>query len=314
MAIEFRELSLGPLRGFTAAAPDGVAIGVVGASGNGQKELLQAAGGVARPESGEITAGARRRYLAPLDALELSPADVIAVDHTFAFQDGLSRAQARLELDRLRADGATVLVASHEADVIRRVCDEVWWLENGTLLRRGDPNETWTAYMERVAEQFRAWGSRQSNPMSPGFRHGDGRAEVLSLETLGEDGQPAMVWRSGESVTVRATICYRQAVQDPVVGMMIRTRVGSEVYGTNTELEQIEVGPCGAGETVRLDFSFRCDLCNNEYTLTIASHDRDGTAHDWVDDAIAFAVADSRYTAGVANLRARVRVYRQEPC
>jgi lipopolysaccharide transport system ATP-binding protein len=33
--------------------------------------------------------------------------------------------------------------------------------------------------------------------------------------------------------------------------------------------------------------------------------------HDWLDDAIAFAVADSRYTAGVANLRATVRIDRQ---
>ena len=28
--------------------------------------------------------------------------------------------------------------------------------------------------------------------------------------------------------------------------------------------------------------------------------------HDWLEDAVAFAVTDSRYTAGVANLRAQV--------
>jgi hypothetical protein len=43
-----------------------------------------------------------------------------------------------------------------------------------------------------------------------------------------------------------------------------------------------------------------------EYTLTAASHDPDGTAHDWIDDAVAFVATDSRYTAGVANLRAKV--------
>ena len=35
-------------------------------------------------------------------------------------------------------------------------------------------------------------------------------------------------------------------------------------------------------------------------------------AHDWVDDAVAFVVGDSRYTAGVANLRARVTVEKFE--
>ena len=53
-----------------------------------------------------------------------------------------------------------------------------------------------------------------------------------------------------------------------------------------------------------IEFAFRCELCPGEYTITAASHDADGTAHDWLDDAVAISVTDSRYTAGVANLRA----------
>jgi lipopolysaccharide transport system ATP-binding protein len=87
--------------------------------------------------------------------------------------------------------------------------------------------------------------------------------------------------------------------------MMIRTQIGLNVYGTNTELERLKLGPCAAGETLEVHFAFRCDLCAGEYTLTIASHDPDGVWHDWLEDAIAFAVAEDRYTAGVANLRAR---------
>ena len=55
-------------------------------------------------------------------------------------------------------------------------------------------------------------------------------------------------------------------------------------------------------------FSFLCDLCPRAYTLTLASHDPDGTVHDWLDDAIAVTVTDERSTAGVANLRAKVTV------
>jgi lipopolysaccharide transport system ATP-binding protein len=88
--------------------------------------------------------------------------------------------------------------------------------------------------------------------------------------------------------------------------MMIRTRIGLNVYGTNTELERLKLGPRAAGDTIRVTFAFRCELCPEEYTLTIASHDPDGVWHDWLEDAVAFAVADDRYTAGVANLRATV--------
>jgi lipopolysaccharide transport system ATP-binding protein len=91
--------------------------------------------------------------------------------------------------------------------------------------------------------------------------------------------------------------------------MMIRTRVGLNVYGTNTELERLKLGPCGAGETLEIHFAFRCELCPQEYTLTVASHDPDGVWHDWLEDAVAFAVTADRYTAGVANLRARATIW-----
>ena len=44
-------------------------------------------------------------------------------------------------------------------------------------------------------------------------------------------------------------------------------------------------------------------LCNAELRL---GNDPDGTRHDWLEEAVAITVADSRYTAGVANLRAEI--------
>ena len=120
-----------------------------------------------------------------------------------------------------------------------------------------------------------------------------------------------MAWKSGEMVGVRVAVRYREAVENPVIGIMIRTRIGFEVYGTNTELEGVRLGPCSAGQSLRALFRFRCELCPREYTLTAASHDPDGALHEWLEDALAFVVADSRFTAGVANLRARVSVERQ---
>ena len=145
-------------------------------------------------------------------------------------------------------------------------------------------------------------------PLKPSWRRGDGRAEILSVETIGENGHATLVWRSGELAVVKVQVRYRQAVEDPVIGMMIRTRIGLNVYGTNTELEKLKLGPCAAGDALEISFAFRCELCPEEYTLTVASHDPDGLWHDWLEDAVSFAVADDRYTAGVANLRARVTV------
>ena len=141
------------------------------------------------------------------------------------------------------------------------------------------------------------------------MRRGDGRAEILSLETLGADGIQPRFGAAAKTRRCASTVRYHDAVEEPVIGIMIRTRIGLEVYGTNTELEKVEHRKLrGRICACRSSSRSAAILCPGEYTVTAASHDADGTAHDWVDDAVAIAVADSRYTAGVANLRAKVKV------
>ena len=48
------------------------------------------------------------------------------------------------------------------------------------------------------------------------MRRGDGRAEVLKVETIGENGRPTLVLRSGELAVVRVAVRFREAVADPV--------------------------------------------------------------------------------------------------
>jgi lipopolysaccharide transport system ATP-binding protein len=306
MALAFRRVTSAPLQEFDAAAPDGVVIGIVGEEGSGKSRLLRLAAGIERPVSGTVEVSGAAKLLGPDDALNLEPAPVLLIDQTFGRHDALARERAAIALDRARRAGSTTLLVSHEEDLLGRLADEVWWLHQGKLAGRGDPGPMLAAYRRHIAERLRAWGETVSAQLDPRMRRGDGRAEILRVETIGENGRPTMVWSSGELAVVKVWVRFREAVADPVVGMMIRTRIGLNVYGTNTELEKLKLGPCAAGETIEIAFAFRCELCPQEYTLTAASHDPDGVWHDWLEDAVAFAVSDSRYTAGVANLRAQV--------
>jgi lipopolysaccharide transport system ATP-binding protein len=306
MAIAFRHAGFPPLVDIDAVAPDGATIGIVGENGSGKTRLLRLAAGIDQPLTGSVECSGAARLLGPLDALNLAPAPVLLIDQTLAQHDWVVRERSAVALDRMRRNGSTILLVSHEEDLLRLLADEIWWLRDGHLAGRGDPEEMLTAYRRHVATRVRAWGNAMSAPLSPRMRRGDGRAEVSSVETIGENGQATIVWRSGELAVVKATVRFLEAVASPVVGMMIRSRSGLNVYGTNTELERVQLGPCAAGDALEVSFAFRCELCPGDYTLTIASHDPDGVWHDWLEDAVAFAVTDERYTAGVANLRARV--------
>ena len=310
MAITFRQIVFPPLDGLDADAPDGAVIGIIGEDRSGKSALLRLAAGLDAPVSGQVIAPSPRRLLGPADALNFAPAPLLLLDQTLAGHDLLVRERAVVGLDRLRQSGTTTLVVSHEEDLLRRLADEVWWLRSGKLAARGAPDEVYSAYRAHIAHRIRAWGDTVTAPLAPRLRRGDARAEILRVETIGEEGRPTSAWRSGELAVVRVQVRFHQAVEDPVVGILIRTRIGLNVYGTNTELEKLKLGPCAAGDTLSLSFAFRCELCPEHYTLTVASHDPDGVWHDWLEDAVAFSVSDTRYTAGVANLRATVTLAR----
>ena len=310
MSLEFRRVTLSPLRDFEATAPAGATIGIIGEDGAGKHSLVRLAAALEQPVSGQVVAGQTRRLLGPDDPLSFAPVEILLLHHTLARHDALVRARAAVSLERLRSAGTTTLLVTHEEDLLLKLSDEIWWLHEGRLAGRGDPRETLDAYRRHIAERTRAWGQGIFPALSTTSRRGDGRAEIIAIELLGEAGQSTAVWRSGELAALRVTVRFREPIPDPVIGIMIRSRIGLNVYGTNTELERLKLGPCAAGESLRMTFAFRCELCPGEYTLTVASHDPDGVRHDWLDDAVRFTVTDSRYTAGVANLRAQVTAER----
>jgi lipopolysaccharide transport system ATP-binding protein len=247
------------------------------------------------------------------DAVKLAPGDPMpdvpgnyVLDHALSRSDALTKSKAVTRLVRLRRAGATIALFSHDEALLESCADEIWWIRDGALIARGDPSDVLSQYRRHVAEELRASGEKQRPRLSPAMRNGDGRAVLAQIELLGENGDPSTVFRSGEAVAIRVTVRFASRVADPVVGIMIRTRIGLNVYGTNTELEQLKLGPVETGAGIRVSYRFRCDLCPGDYTVTAASHDPDGLWHDWMEDAVAFSVSDSRYTAGVADLKARV--------
>ena len=273
---------------FNLIAPDSSIIGVIeegGASG------LVERGGI-------VTLGPDM----PMPATKAA----IVPGFLLAALDAIGKTRTVSRMAQLRREGATFVLQTHDEPLLESCADEIWWLREGKLIARGHPAEILPAYRRHVAQALRESGHNRPAEIAPALRDGDGRAELRSIELLGGDNQPTLVWKSGEQATIRVTVRFNADIEDPVIGILIRTRIGLNVYGTNTELENIHFGPMRAGDTVRVTYRFRCELCGGDYTITAASHDPDGVWHDWLEDAVAFAVADDRYTAGVANLRAKV--------
>src|SRR4051812_9255111 len=116
---------------------NGVVIGIIADTGSGVTEMLRASGGSV------FRAG---------EAVDMTPANTVAIDYALDMQDAATRAVSEWTLELLRRGGSRVLIASHDRDLLRRISDEVWWFDAGSVRQKGDPGEVLTAYAVHTAE------------------------------------------------------------------------------------------------------------------------------------------------------------------
>jgi hypothetical protein len=238
--------------------------------------------------------------------------EILIVDEALAVGDAVFANRCVRKFQELRERKVTVLFVSHDLGLVKQISDRAILLLNGRIAAEGAPNDVINRYIglvlarQEVAQTSRSALGRPGGLPHASFRHGDGASEILGVQIINAAGQPATSIASGEPVTVRVRSRFHQPRCEPMVGILIRTRIGMDVYGTNTRIERIRLGDFQPGDELEVDFRIECWLTPQEYTLTVATQNLDGSSHDWLDDAVAFEVVDTRVAAGVANLRAKV--------
>jgi lipopolysaccharide transport system ATP-binding protein len=242
-------------------------------------------------------------------AIHVDP-DILIVDEALAVGDAVFANRCVRKFEELKQRGVTVLFVSHDLGLVKQLANRAMLLLGGRIEAQGSPRDVINRYIGLVLEKQKSDAPRETKGS---FRHGDGTSEIREIRLLNSSGEPARAIASGERVTVRVRTVFHRAKNGPMVGILIRNRIGMDVYGTNTRVESIDLGDFAAGEQLNIEFHFDCWLTPQEYTLTVATQNADGSSHDWVDDAIAFEVVDARAMAGVANLRAEVTWTKRKP-
>jgi len=75
-------------------------------------------------------------------------AEVLLLDEVLVVGDAVFQSKCEGWLDRLRTAGTTVLIVSHELDVLREKCDRVIWLAEGAVVADGPSIEVVDRYEE----------------------------------------------------------------------------------------------------------------------------------------------------------------------
>jgi lipopolysaccharide transport system ATP-binding protein len=245
-------------------------------------------------------------------AIHVDP-EVLIVDEALAVGDAIFASRCIQKFEELRRKNVTVLLVSHDLGLVKRLADRAAFLLDGKIVMQGAPKDAVNQYVGFVLDRERSNNQRgteqldESIASKSSFRHGDGASRVMDVQIVNSYGETCRAFRPGESITLRIRAAFQKPVSNPVVGILIRNRIGMDIFGTNTRLESVELGDFEPGEEIEVEFEMDCLLSRQEYTVTVAVQYWNGLSQDWLDDVLDFRVEDTKDVAGVLNLNTRVR-------
>ena len=210
--------------------------------------------------------------------------DVLIIDEALSVGDAAFQRKCYRRIEDFRAKGTTLLFVSHDIEAIKRLCDEAVFLDQGIVSSLGPVRSVCDAYERSLfgGEQSKIAASDAVGSESPPASqyafdaalnpsceqvYGTGEALIQScwLESLG--GERVNVVGAGEPVCWCFSVRFKENVVAPVFSMMLKTRDGEAVYGTDSVFLGIDPGGFDADETVKVVFQIETHLVPDQYFL-----------------------------------------------
>lgn len=251
-------------------------------------------------------------------AINVDP-DVLIVDEALAVGDAYFQAKCMKRIREFRDDGKTLLFVSHDPGAVKSLCDRAYLLHKGQVVDEGAPDQIFNFYNSLIAMKESGQEYSSSTKMfreAMVKRSGNQKIQITNVEMVNQAGHVVETFTSGENVTIRMLIHSNENISEPTIGILIRDRLGNDIFGINNHLMQVSAGTICQGYKYKVQYEMTLGLGPNIYSLTVAIHTDDTHIHesyDWINDALTFRVLpspDLKFT-GYCRLQPQFSVQRQ---
>ena len=233
--------------------------------------------------------------------------DILIVDEALSVGDTYFQHKSFDLIRRFLAEGTTLLFVSHSAASVKSICTRAILLDQGSIVCDDAPDKVLDYYNALIARSHAEYEIRQLATKGGGqvTRSGSGEARIDKLELIvGQEPVNAML--SGQPAVIRVTGTSRVPLDQITVGILLRDRLGNDVFGTNT-MHHGSSAPRREGERFCAEFRFASlPLGSGSYSITVALHSLDNHIagnYDWWDRALVFEVlAQGPESVGVCRL------------
>ncbi len=220
--------------------------------------------------------------------------EILIVDEALSVGDAYFQHKSFARIREFREQGTTLLIVSHDRSAIQCLCDRAILLEQGTVIKDGDPEEVFDFYNALIAEKENSTVEvKKLDDGKAQTSSGTGEARVEEIVLYNCKGEVAEYVGVGEPIELHVKVKVHLPIASLVLGYGIKDRLGQIMYGTNTwHTEQVITEPQVSDEYLFV-IAFPANFGVGSYSVQTALVDRDthlGANYEWRDMALVFDV------------------------
>jgi len=261
-------------------------------------------------------------------AINVEP-DILIVDEALSVGDVFFQAKCYHKMEEIRKRGTTIVMVTHDMSSIIKYCDKVVLLNRGDKLAEGEPGKMVDLYKKILvgldpvedepvksegnhSGQLRWLDSLEENPGH--MNYGDGSASIVDVGIFDEQGRLTNQIFKGSELTIRTKVQFAKPVDMPIFSFTFKDKKGTELTGTNTMYEKIQVTPAKSGDVYEVSFRQRMTLQGGEYLLSVGCtgfESGEFVVYNRLYDIVNIVVISAKNTVGVYDMESDVTVTKE---
>lgn len=245
--------------------------------------------------------------------------DILIIDEALSVGDAYFQQKCLDKINEFKKKNTTILFVSHDLAAVKILCDSVSLLSHGEIVYTGEPLHALELYNALLAEHQKISHNRvdelSTTTHKTGTLSGNKKVEITEIVLSDLNDKALLAVVSGELVRIKIKAKVNKSVDECTCGILIRDRLGYDVFGTNSFILNQEVKSLRVGEVVEYSFEMKLNLGAGDYQISPSLHS--GATHlsdnyDWRDRGLIFKVLpDHKFNfIGVSRLDLDLRVTR----
>ncbi|MDO4476187.1 MAG: ABC transporter ATP-binding protein [Lachnospiraceae bacterium] len=264
-------------------------------------------------------------------AINIDP-EILIVDEALSVGDVFFQSKCYRKFEEFKQMGKTILFVSHDLSSISKYCDRVVLLNQGEKLAEGEPMKMVDLFKKLLVGQLDLDTLEAKGPAGPAVigtgdadamwtpafptnpdinEYGDRAAEIIGYNILDAEGRSSNTIEKGSECTIQMRVLFHQRVTDPIYAFTITDLKGTDITGTNSLFEKVNVRPMNEGEIQEISFTQKMDMQGGEYMLSLGCTGYDGSdfvVHHRLYEACNVTIVSVKNTVGFYDANSQVKL------